>query len=94
MGVIGQKTYNEIQMNSIIEYDELKNMSNEELLELIKDQGVILKMIDGTMNEVRIKGIIGTDTYSVKLIDYIGLSFYRHAIKSIEIISDCPKITL
>lgn len=81
-------------MNRIIEYDELKTMSNEELLELIKDQGVFLNMFDGTMNEVRIKDIVGTDIYTAKLTDYIGLSFYRQAIKSIEIIGDCTKITL
>ena len=81
-------------MYRIIEYDELKVMSNEKLLELIKDRGVFLKMFDGTMNEVRIKDIIGTDIYTARLIDYTGLSFYRQAIKSIEIIDDCPNITL
>ena len=81
-------------MNRIIEHDELKNMSNEEILELIKDRGVFLKMFDGTMNEVRIKDIIGTDFNTAKLIDFVGLSFYCQAIKSIEIISDCPQITL
>ena len=94
LGVGRAKTDYGSEMNRIIEYAELKTMSNEELLELTKDRGVFLKLFDGTMKEVRIKDLVGADIYKAKFIDYVGLSFYRQTIKSIEIINDCPKITL
>ena len=71
-------------MSRIIE-EELKAMSNEELSNLTINHGVYLYMYDGTMNEVRIKDLVGTDVFMAKLIDYTGLSFFRQSIKRIEI---------
>ena len=75
----------ENKMSRIIEYDELITLSNKELLELTKNRGVFLYMHDGSMNEVRIKDLIGTDVFTAKFIDYTGLLYCRQAIKIIEI---------
>lgn len=73
------------EVGRIINEEELKSLSNEKLLELIKDRGVFLNMYDGTMNEIRVKDIVGDD-YSAKILDFTGLSFFRQAIRCIEIL--------
>ena len=83
-------------MGKIIKEDDLKKMSDEELSEIIKDQGVFLYMHDGSMNEARIKDVMGTDNFNSKVIDYTGLSFFRQTIREIEVISEegTPNIDL
>lgn len=73
-------------MSRIIEYEELKTLSNNQLSELTEGRGVFLYMHDGTMNEVRIKYIVGNDIFSAKFIDCTGLEFYRQNVKRIEIL--------
>ena len=84
MGIIRQMR-EENKMSRIIEYDELITLLNKELLDLTKDRGVFLYMHDGSMNEVRIKDLIGSDAFTAKFIDYTGLSYCCQAIKRIEI---------
>ena len=73
-------------MGRILKEEVLKKMSNKELSENIKDQGVFLYMYDGSMKEVRIKEVVGKDFLNSKVIDYTGLSFFRQTIREIEII--------
>lgn len=70
----------------IIENDKLVAMSNSELEKAIKDKGVFLHMFDGTMNEIRVKKVVGVDCFSSQIVDYTNLIFERHTIESIEII--------
>ena len=69
----------------LIKNDMLTLLSNEELIKMTKNRGVFMYMNDETMNQVRIKDLIGIDLYNTKLLDYTGLSFYRQSINRIEI---------
>ena len=82
-------------MGKVIEEHELLKMSDGDLLEQIKDKGVLLYLHNGKMNEGRVSDIIVTKNNTSVIKFDVGLNTYRPTVKRIEILDDnCPKISI
>lgn len=75
---------------------ELKNIPDEELFRLTKNQAITFHMIDGKMTQARIKDFLITSNNQGSFITMIGYHICRTDVDFIEIYedNDCPKVVL
>ena len=81
-------------MGHFIEEDELQVLNDTELLEHIKEKGVLFHLYNGKINQGRVKDIIPTDNNTSTILFDTGQKTFRPTIKRIEFIDNCQNISL